>query len=150
MYAQATVIDTMLITDILTTPPDAWTLDNVTSPASATTQLNATQLPDGELAYDYYYDYDDSVDSLPLAEVVPVSLVYGVTLLLGLSGNSLVILVVLRHERLRSITNIFLTSLATADLVLVSFCVPVKVGLCLSVRRLCRLSFLSQSLSLCP
>ena len=60
-------------------------------------------------------------------QVIPVSLVYGFTLLFGLGGNILVILVVMKNESYRSITNIFLTSLATADLILVIFCVPVKV-----------------------
>ena len=40
---------------------------------------------------DYDYDYDDSVNTLPIKEIVPVAIVYGLTLLLGVIGNGLVI-----------------------------------------------------------
>jgi len=73
---------------------------------------------------DYFYDY---VFDPPLEELVPVSIAYGVTLLLGVIGNGLVIFSVSRYEGMRTITNTFLLSLAFADLLLVLFCVPVKV-----------------------
>ncbi|XP_012940493.1 uncharacterized protein LOC106012339 [Aplysia californica] len=76
---------------------------------------------------DYFYDYSSADSSVPLDEILPVSLVYGVTLVIGVVGNLLVIAAVARDRRLRSITNIFLTSLASADLALLCFCVPVKV-----------------------
>lgn len=42
--------------------------------------------------YDYYdYDYEDSVNTIPIEEIVPVAIVYGLTLLLGVIGNGLVI-----------------------------------------------------------
>ena len=80
--------------------------------------------------YGYYYEYDFSSEAydIPLEEIIPVSLVYGLTLLLGLVGNGLVIFSIVWYKRMRSVTNMFLTSLATADLLLVLICVPIKVG----------------------
>lgn len=72
------------------------------------------------------YDYEIVYDP-PLEELIPVSVAYGVTLLLGVIGNGLVIFSVSRYEDMRTITNTFLLSLASADLLLVIFCVPVKV-----------------------
>ena len=75
----------------------------------------------------YVYSYEDSVNTLPVIELMLVALVYGTTLLLGVTGNSLVIFSILRYRRMQTVTNIFLTSLATADLMLVILCVPIKV-----------------------
>ena len=77
--------------------------------------------------YEYDYDYDASINTLPVGELVVVALVYGTTLLLGVIGNSLVIFSILRYRRMQTVTNIFLTSLASADLMLVIICVPIKV-----------------------
>ncbi|XP_076462810.1 QRFP-like peptide receptor [Babylonia areolata] len=75
---------------------------------------------------DYTYDYDTSVSSLPVPEVVVNGVGYGVVLLVGLVGNVLVVVSVARYRRMHNVTNIFLLSLATADLLLVCICVPVK------------------------
>ena len=77
---------------------------------------------------DYDYDYTYSVNSLPLGELIPVVLVYSITLVLGVLGNALVIFSIIRYRRMQNVTNIFLTSLASADLLLVMLCVPVKVS----------------------
>ena len=79
---------------------------------------------------------------MSLAELVPVSLVYGLTLLLGAVGNLLVIVSICRFRRLHSVTNVFLVSLATTDLLLICICVPVKVShaefiQCLYVLHMC-------------
>ena len=97
---------------------DRGTLDNLTN----------REDPDAELYPDYHYNYEDS-HVLPLEELVPVSVAYGLTLVLGITGNILVIASVIRFRKLHSVTNVFLLSLASADLLLVVICVPVKVKL---------------------
>lgn len=54
--------------------------------------------------------------------VVPT--VFGGIFVLGLFGNSLVILVVLTDKHMRNTTNILILSLAAADLLFILFCVP--------------------------
>ncbi|KAG8185982.1 hypothetical protein JTE90_003540 [Oedothorax gibbosus] len=72
------------------------------------------------------YDRDESFSVYFLEELVPVALVYGVTLVVGLVGNLLIIYTVVSFRRMRTISNVFLASLATADLLVVCVCVPVK------------------------
>ncbi|XP_052271529.1 cholecystokinin receptor type A-like [Dreissena polymorpha] len=72
------------------------------------------------------YDYEADPDNVPIEQLVPVSLVYGLTMILGLIGNCLVIVSVAKFKKMQNVTNIFLLSLATADLLLVMICVPVK------------------------
>lgn len=76
--------------------------------------------------FNYSYSYQDNLDWLPLNELVPCVTFYVIIGLLGIIGNSLVITVILARPRTRNITNLFLLSLASADLLLVLVCVPVK------------------------
>ncbi|XP_061175675.1 QRFP-like peptide receptor [Saccostrea echinata] len=78
-----------------------------------------------DLYSDYHYNYEDS-HTLPLEELIPVTVAYGLTLVIGITGNILVIASVIRFRKLHSVTNVFLLSLASADLLLVTICVPVK------------------------
>lgn len=64
----------------------------------------------------YYFDI----------ELIITSLVYGLTFLVGIIGNSLIVYSVVHFRRMKSLSNVFLASLATADLILIIFCVPVK------------------------
>jgi hypothetical protein len=73
------------------------------------------------------YDSDDDVHFRWLLKLIPSVLVYGTTFILGFFGNLLVIIAILRFKKLQSVTNIFLISLATADFLLIIFCVPFKV-----------------------
>ena len=85
---------------------------------------NTVNFSDG---YDYEYDYNVSIE-VPLMEVVPLGMVYGLTLVLGVTGNTLVIFAIAKERRMQTVTNAFLVSLASADLLLVLLCVPIKVG----------------------
>ncbi|CAH2299941.1 cholecystokinin receptor type A [Pelobates cultripes] len=51
-------------------------------------------------------------------------LLYSLIFLLSVLGNSLVIVVLIRNKRMRTVTNIFLLSLAVSDLMLCLFCMP--------------------------
>lgn len=51
-------------------------------------------------------------------------LLYSLIFLLSVLGNSLVITVLIRNKRMRTVTNIFLLSLAVSDLMLCLFCMP--------------------------
>ena len=53
--------------------------------------------------------------------------IYVIIFATGILGNSLVIIAILRLKRLKSVTNIFLLSLATSDLIVIIVCVPIKV-----------------------
>ncbi|XP_022256445.1 pyroglutamylated RFamide peptide receptor-like, partial [Limulus polyphemus] len=73
----------------------------------------------------YEYDPYESFNLFSLEDLIPTSIVYGLTLIIGLTGNTLIIYTVVRFKRMRTINNIFLASLASADLLLITFCVPV-------------------------
>uniref|UniRef100_F6YC15 Cholecystokinin receptor type A n=1 Tax=Monodelphis domestica TaxID=13616 RepID=F6YC15_MONDO len=51
-------------------------------------------------------------------------LLYSLIFLLSILGNTLVITVLIRNKRMRTVTNIFLLSLAVSDLMLCLFCMP--------------------------
>ncbi|ESO12784.1 hypothetical protein HELRODRAFT_159369 [Helobdella robusta] len=76
----------------------------------------------------YLSDYDDDLNETNHIETIVVSTVYGLTFLAGSVGNSLVIICILNFRKMRSVTNVFLLSLAFADLLLVFACVPIKVS----------------------
>uniref|UniRef100_A0A0D9RVU6 Cholecystokinin receptor type A n=1 Tax=Chlorocebus sabaeus TaxID=60711 RepID=A0A0D9RVU6_CHLSB len=51
-------------------------------------------------------------------------LLYSLIFLLSVLGNTLVITVLIRNKRMRTVTNVFLLSLAVSDLMLCLFCMP--------------------------
>lgn len=57
-----------------------------------------------------------------LSIVVPIF--FGLIVVVGLIGNSLVVLVVALNQQMRSTTNLLIINLAVADLLFIIFCVP--------------------------
>ncbi|KAL1477124.1 hypothetical protein MTO96_035998 [Rhipicephalus appendiculatus] len=97
------------------------------SPDGSNASADFSQISDeDDLPEDY--DYEESAWRFDLADLIPTAVVYGATLLLGLVGNLLIVYTVARFPRMRSISNLFLASLASADLLIVLLCVPVKFG----------------------
>lgn len=53
---------------------------------------------------------------------------YVFVFILGLLGNIFVISVVIRFRQMRTITNIFITNLAIADILVILFCIPATLA----------------------
>ncbi|XP_024941377.1 QRFP-like peptide receptor isoform X2 [Cephus cinctus] len=77
------------------------------------------------------YDVNESLSHFEWIELAPVLVVYTLTFCLGLTGNVVIIASTL-CPRLRPLpatpTNVFLGGLASADLLLIIFCIPVKIA----------------------
>jgi len=82
----------------------------------------------GVVSLDYEYDASESFNKYDWSELAPAIVVYSTVLLLGISGNVLIIFTIARYQRLKTTTNIFLASLASADLMMVVICVPVNLA----------------------
>ncbi|NXO37444.1 NMUR2 protein, partial [Locustella ochotensis] len=58
---------------------------------------------------------------------LPMALVYSVIFLVGVTGNSLVCLVILKHRSMKTPTNYYLFSLAVSDLLVLLFGMPLEL-----------------------
>lgn len=58
--------------------------------------------------------------------VLLTGLFYGIAFAAGILGNGAIIYIVARNARMRTLSNVFLASLAVADLLLVLGCIPIK------------------------
>ncbi|XP_077990942.1 G-protein coupled receptor 135-like [Glandiceps talaboti] len=66
---------------------------------------------------------DDVVFSVTAAALVR-AVILAIIFLLSLVGNTTVILIILRHYQLRTVTNAFIASLSASDLLQTIFCIP--------------------------
>ncbi|KAL6254678.1 allatostatin-A receptor-like [Pogonomyrmex barbatus] len=81
-----------------------------------------TSLTDVEACRHYYHEFEYELVHSIVVVVVP--LFFGIIGILGLAGNSLVVVVVAANPGMRSTTNILIINLAVADLLFVIFCIP--------------------------
>ncbi|KAK3772329.1 hypothetical protein RRG08_010837 [Elysia crispata] len=88
---------------------------------------NSNESSNGTAEDDFDYELDDYI---PLEDVLPVTLTYSLVFMVGLIGNILVIFSILYYRRMRTTTNVFLLNLASADLLLIILCVPIKFIRC--------------------
>ena len=80
--------------------------------------------------YEYDYDPEDSFYIFNWAELGPNLCVFAITFILGIIGNCLILVAVIRHTHVKSSpVNVFLASLASADLILILVCLPLKVSI---------------------
>ncbi|XP_050734737.1 QRFP-like peptide receptor isoform X2 [Eriocheir sinensis] len=77
---------------------------------------------------EYDYDYEKALNTFFWSQLAPALAVYSATYLVGVTGNGLIIFTICRFRRLKTTTNVFLASLASADLLLILLCIPVKLA----------------------
>ena len=94
---------------------------------NATTPQTSRSLSTQQDNDSIYPDYEIN-SSVTLDEAFPLIFVYGMVFLVGVTGNCMVLVSVCQFRRMRSVINQFLLSLASADLLLLLVCVPVKVS----------------------
>nr|XP_006816598.1 PREDICTED: neuropeptides B/W receptor type 1-like [Saccoglossus kowalevskii] len=96
------------------------------SSEAPTESLMFTPQGNGTVANDTLEQF--SPVSAPLEVWLPTALVYGITFVVGLIGNVLVIFSIQRCRRLQNVTNTFIASLAAADLIIVVIVIPVQMA----------------------
>lgn len=110
---------------------------------------------DMELLDNYYYPGDIENLRKPWiheAHFIPTVIVYGITFIIGVVGNLLVVFAIIGDRKCRSVTTSFMVSLAIADLLFLLICVPYEtarhfIGHWSSGNFLCKLSGFANMLS---
>lgn len=88
-------------------------------------QFCAKQYP--ELFKALTQESDDPV-TVSLDSKVLLAILYGIITFMSLVGNSLVIVTFAFDKHMRSVTNVFILSLAVADLIITLTCIPINLG----------------------
>lgn len=67
-------------------------------------------------------DYPGEIKQVQIWEAVIKSILFAVIIVFSLVGNTLIIVVVLRHKRMQTVTNYYIVNLAIADLMVTVSC----------------------------
>jgi hypothetical protein len=81
---------------------------------------------------DGYYYYEGDIENIiePWKSVpyfIPSIVIFALAFLVGVTGNSIVVFVMVGDRKSRSVTTLFLVSLAAADLFFLLICVPCEL-----------------------
>lgn len=81
----------------------------------------------------FTYFNDTEIDIFEINEniyvVLFLSILYGSISIISVFGNALIIIVVLKNKRMKSVTNYFITNLALADIVIGLFAAPFQASI---------------------
>ena len=81
----------------------------------------------------FTYFNDTEIDIFEINENIYVilflSILYGSISIISVFGNALIIIVVLKNKRMKSVTNYFITNLALADIVIGLFAAPFQASI---------------------
>ncbi|GFR66418.1 orexin receptor type 2 [Elysia marginata] len=80
------------------------------------------------LVSDVYEDVSDMFYQHENPFVIFLIIVYVITFIIGFMGNMFVILVVLRHRHMRTLTNVFFLNLTIGDFMVTVICIPITLG----------------------
>lgn len=75
--------------------------------------LNQSQRPQAHLS-----------DQVPLYLKILASIFYIISMILGIGGNTIVLLIFIYYQRVKSVTNFFIINLAISDLIFALLCIP--------------------------
>jgi len=73
------------------------------------------------------YEYDD-IYEVPSAVIVLLSILYGSISVIAVTGNMLVIWIVLSSKAMQNVTNWYIANLALADIAIGLFAIPFEVS----------------------
>ncbi|RUS70227.1 hypothetical protein EGW08_022011 [Elysia chlorotica] len=77
---------------------------------------------------DVYEDVSDMFYQHENPFIIFLIIVYIITFIIGFLGNMFVILVVLRHRHMRTLTNVFFLNLTIGDFMVTVICIPITLG----------------------
>ncbi|CAG0897682.1 unnamed protein product [Darwinula stevensoni] len=103
------------------TPPLKEILCSKMSTGNLTNSNQLSRICSGHFDFETSFELSENLQRF-VSTVVPI--LFGITVLVGFIGNTLVVLVVLANQQMRSTTNILIFNLALADLLFIIFCVP--------------------------
>ena len=122
---------------------DSYSLENITFWQDANGSLEGNNT--FNKTDDYSYDYEEALGTFFWEQLLPPLFVYSLTFAVRIIGNSLIIFTIAHYRRLKSTTNVFLASLASADLLVILICIPVKVSILITEFFLLFLIFILQT-----